>query len=280
MDSKPSRWVANACQRRDGTLSLGHDCPSVAGVAGRDVLTELKRGVLSRVADMGGIPYWLGASFHGAAPQPRPSRRPYKTIAYALRYGNERVTLRVVTGLWGKAQPPVDGVLVLQVSPKGTPVLVVADRALPAGLSSDVRGALRPFLRDRPYAKQVPGDLGEDPTRIDTSVSVQVWWVGPEYQGRRATVISGAPAGVGLVRYGEPGSPGLFYLASYLPVKRTRCGILCCASSPSLPAELKAYGESTDTIVRRDGWIVEVLAQPGSTPVNASALYQALNLAH
>jgi hypothetical protein len=129
MDSKPSRWVANACQRRDGTLSVGHDCPAVAGVAGRDVLTELKRGVLDRVAEMGGIPYWLGASFHGAVAQPRRSRPPYQTIAYTLRYGNERVTLRVVTGS-GTARPPVDGVPVIQVSPQGTPVLVVADRAL------------------------------------------------------------------------------------------------------------------------------------------------------
>jgi hypothetical protein len=163
---------------------------------------------------------------------------------------------------------------VVRLRPKSNPVRVFANRVPPVGLSREVLDVLRPFSRDDPDAPQVPGDLREEPTRIDTSVPMRTYWAGSAYKGLRATVVGYAPPGVGLVRYGEPGSGRLFYLATYLPIKKTRCGTIGCVAAPPLPAALKSYGESRDTMVQRDGWVVDQIAPRGSVDFNGTQILE------
>jgi hypothetical protein len=264
-----------ACQRADGTLSLGDDCPEGPAGVVRDIPEELEKGVLQRVADMGGYPYWLGPSFRGGMPEPRESGRDSQAIAYDVHYQGRRLTLLVVTSLTGRL-PPVEGVSVIWIRPMNNPVQVIANLVPPAGLTREVHDALRPFLRDDPEAPQLPGDLAEEPTRINTSVPTRTYGVGSTYKGLRATVVGDAPPGVGLVRFGQPGSARVFYLATYLPMKKTRCGRKGCVSPPLFPAALKPYGERRDTLLQDEGWIVDYIAPPGSVDLNGTQMFDRL----
>jgi hypothetical protein len=99
-----------------------------------------------------------------------------------------------------------------------------------------VRDALRPFISTNVDAEQVPGDLREEPTRIDTSAPVVTFWVGSSFEGFTAAAVADAPAGAGVVRYAKGAVE--WFLASYTPRPKKHCGQVGCASPPPLPHAL------------------------------------------
>ena len=251
--------VWNACQRDDGTLSLGGDCRHDSQVAGRDITNEIERRYIEQVADLGGFPYWLGPRFLGARPEPVLSDQAEGAVAYTLQADDGPLTLRVLTYRPPRREIRVRGFEVVRADPADATVLVLADTAPPPEVRMAVRKALRPFLRTDPYAEQISGDLGEEPTRIDTSVRTRTYWAGPAVAGRQAELVDSAPAGAGVVRYGEPGASRTFYIVTYKPRKKTRCSRLGCVSPPPLPASLERFGARVETTLL-DDWVIDVLA--------------------
>jgi hypothetical protein len=256
-DERPS-W--NACQRDDGTLMLGNGCRHDPQLVARDVADEIERRYLHRVSDLGGFPYWLGPRFLGARPEPRPPGQADATIRYAVESQDGLLSLLVLTyyGPPGQGRD-VGGIEVVRAQPVSGTVLVVASRAPPPDVRRAVRKALRPFLGSNPLAEQVPGDLAEEPTRVDTSVRVRVYWVGATAAGREAAQVEDAPDGVGVVRYGPAGGPRTFHVVTYKPMKKTRCSSLGCVAPPPLPASLRRFGTRVHASIL-GGWIVDVLA--------------------
>jgi hypothetical protein len=264
----------NACQREDGTLFLATSCPPV-GATPRAVADELERGYLQSLADAGGIPYWLGRTFAGARPVPvlPPPRGAQSAVAYANADG---VDLLVLT-----YQPPdrgrtTRGFIVARAEPETATVLVVADREVPADFSQAVRAALRPFISTEPDAEQLPGDLEEEPTRIDTSAPVITNWVGSPFQGFEAAVVGDAPEGAGVVRYSK--SNVEWFLVTYVPLPKKHCGRTGCVSPPPLPHALEQYGEVKDTLLRYgegEPLVVVLTRRPNRVP-GGMAIFDAL----
>ena len=249
----------NACQGADGTLSLGDDCAGDPGVLTRDVAAELDRRVLHQVADFGGIPYWLGPRFLGALPERSEPDRGKDTVEYMVETPDGTLRLVVLTYRPPRPRVVAPGFEVFRANPASETVLVVANRRPSRRVVLAVRSELRPFRGSDPNAEQVPGDLAEERTRIDTSVRVRVYWAGPTAAGLRAEVIEDAPAGLGLVRYGPPSGPRTFYLVTYKPRKKTRCSSTGCVSPPETPAALRHYGVRVHAAIYSE-WIVDVLA--------------------
>lgn len=249
----------NACQRADGTLSLGSDCPHDPQVVARDVRDEIERRYLQRIDELGGFPYWLGPRFLGARPEPTRAAGAEGAVRYTLRTQDGPLTLRVLTYRPPRARIRVEGVEVARADPADATALVLADRTPSPVIRRAARKALRPFLGSDPNAKQIPGDLGEEPTRIDTSVSARVYWAGPAVGGRKAALVDDAPPGAGVVRYGKPGAPSTFYIVTYKPRKKTRCSRLGCVSPPALPASLERFGVRVEANIMSD-WVIDVLA--------------------
>lgn len=249
---------SNACQEADGTLSLGAECSS--GPQARDVADELDRRVLHQISEFGGIPYWLGPRFLGAAPERTEPEKGKDTVSYAVQTPDGPLELVVLTFRPPRPRVRAPGYEVFRAHPSSETVLVVADRRPSRRIRAAVRSALRPFRGSDPNAEQVPGDiLGDEPTRVDTSVKVRVYWAGPAYEGLEAEVVKDAPAGLGIVRYGPLGGPNTFYLVTYRPMKKTRCGSTGCVSPPETPATLRRYGVRVHAAIYSD-WIVDILA--------------------
>jgi hypothetical protein len=262
----------NACQRADGTLVLATTCPPAAAVP-RAIADELERGYLQSLADAGGIPYWLGRTF--ARARPVPVLPPPWGAQSAVEYANagDGVDLLVLT-----YRPPdrgltTAGVVVARAEAETATVLVVADREVPSDFSQAVRDALRPFISTNVDAEQVPGDLREEPTRIDTSAPVVTFWVGSSFEGFTAAAVADAPAGAGVVRYAKGAVE--WFLASYTPRPKKHCGQVGCASPPPLPHALARYGGVRDTILRDERVIVVLTRQPRKVP-HGARIYEAL----
>jgi hypothetical protein len=260
----------NACQREDGTLVLATSCPRVAAVP-RAVVDEIERGYVESVADAGGIPYWLGRSFAGARPVPvLPAPRGAES---AVEYANAGgVDLLVLTYRPPDRERTTRGVVVARAEPETATVLVVADREVPAEFSQAVYQALRPFVSSDPDAEQLPGDLEEEPTRIDKSAPVVTHWVGPRFEGFEAAVVADAPDGAGVVRYANGDVE--WFLVSYTPLPKKHCARIGCASPPPLPRVLERYGEVRDTVLSQP-IIVVLTRQPKKIP-HGMAIYEAL----
>jgi hypothetical protein len=165
------------------------------------------------------------------------------------------------------------GVVVARAEPETATVLVVADREVSSDFSQAVRDALRPFLSTNLDAKQVPGDLREEPTRIDMSAPVVTFWVGSSFEGFTATAVADGPAGAGVVRYAK--GEVEWFLASYTPRPKKHCGQVGCASPPPLPHALARYGDVRDTILRDERVIVVLTRQPRKVP-HGARIYEAL----
>jgi hypothetical protein len=254
--ARPS-W--NACQAADGTLSLGDACALDPGLQARDVVDELGRRVLHRVSDFGGIPYWLGPVFLGAPPERREPERGKDAVGYTVQTSDGPLELLVLTYRPPHRNVAAPGFEVVRAHPASATVLVVANRPPPRRVRRAARAELRPFRSSDPYAEQVPGDLAEEPTRIDTAVRVRVYWAGPAVAGLRAEVVEGAPGGLGVVRYGPAGGPRTFYVVTYRPRKKTRCSSSGCVSPPEPPAALRRYGVRVHAAIYSD-WIVDIHA--------------------
>jgi hypothetical protein len=264
----------NVCQQEDGTLFLADTCPAVAAIP-RALVDELERGHLASLSKRGGIPYWLGRSFEGARPEPLDPRRGAESLVVYRVPGDERsVTLTVFT-----YRPPQrsrkarKGVLVARAEPEAATVLVLADRKVSDALRRSVLRSLRPFIATNPDAAQMPGDLQEEPTRIDTSVPVRPLWVGPTFEGYRGTVVHDAPAGAGVVRYAKGNAE--WFLVTYTARKKKHCGQTGCVSPPPLPAALSKYGSVVDTVLRQYDLTVVLARRPRIVP-HSSALFEGL----
>jgi hypothetical protein len=158
-------------------------------------------------------------------------------------------------------------VLVARAEPEDATVLVVAERKVSPGLRRAVRDALRPFISSNPDAEQVPGDLQEEPTRIDTSASDVFYWAGPKLEGFTASIVADAPPGAGVVSYTNGQSE--WFIVSYTPRKKKHCGQTGCVSPPPLPAALERYGEVADTILLGERVVVVLAERPDRVPSGA-----------
>jgi hypothetical protein len=264
----------NACQRDDGTLFFSTSCPATA-VTPRPIADELERGYVESLADVGGIPYWLGRSFAGARPAPvlPPPGGAQSAVEYADADG---VDLLVLTYRPPNRQRTTRGVIVARAEPETTTVLVVADREVSPDFSDAVRRALRPFISTDPDAEQLPGDLEQEPTRIDSSAPVITHWVGPRFEGFEAAVVANAPKGAGVVRYSKGDVE--WFLVSYTPLPKKNCARVGCASPPPLPSALEQYGRVKDTFIQygEGGPIIVVLTRRPSKVPHAAAVFEAL----
>jgi hypothetical protein len=264
----------NACQREDGTLVLATTCPPVAALP-RPIADELEGGYVQALADVGGIPYWLGRSFAGARPVPlSPApRRAQSAVQYA---GADGVDLLVLTYRPPDRSRTTRGVIVARAEPETATVLVVADREVSPDFSEAVRQALRPFISTEPDAEQLPGDLEEEPTRIDSSVPAITHWVGPRFEGFEAAVVANAPQGAGVVRYTKGDVE--WFLASYTPLPKKHCARVGCASPPPLPRALEQYGKVKDTMIQYgEGQpIIVVLTRQAKKVPHGTAIFEAL----
>jgi hypothetical protein len=211
------------------------------------------------VAAIGGIPYWLGAPFRGTWPDAHPEGD-LAVVGYTVRDRGRPVTVTITTGYAPKIpSSAVSGHVVLRAHPEDTTAIVTATRPVSPALRRAVRRHLRPFLHSDPDAKQLPGDVQAAPTRIDHSQPRRSLWFGLEIAGLRATVVA-SPAGVGVIRYGAPSTPGRFYVVTYRPLPK-KCGSVGCASPPPLPEELRRYGRETHASwILGDGWVTTILA--------------------
>jgi hypothetical protein len=268
--SSQASW--NACQRDDGTLFVSTSCPAVAAVP-RAVREELERGSLQELSNAGGIPYWLGRTFAGARPLPIERRGAESAVAYMVRTDGHRITLRVLTYRPPDRSRTTNGVLVARAEPEDATVLVVADRQVSADLRRAALAALRPFVASEPDAEQVPGDLEEEPTRIDVSAPVALYWAGASFEGFTADVVDDAPAGAGIVRYAD--GRAQWFIVSYTPRKKKHCSRLGCVSPPPLPAALRPYGRVVETILL-DQLVVVVLAERPRNVPNGALIYEHL----
>jgi hypothetical protein len=258
----------NVCQRDDGTLFPSDTCPPVAAIP-RAIADELERGHLASLYEMGGIPYWLGRSFEGARPEALESRRGAESVVvYRVRGEKDSLTLTVYTYRPPQRSREVrKGVVVARAEPEDATVLVVADRKVSDALRHSVLGSLRPFISTNPDAAQVPGDLQEEPTRIDTSVPVRLLWVGPSFEGFTGSVVQDGPEGAGVVRYAKGGSE--WFLVTYTARKKKHCGQIGCVSPPPLPAALRRYGSVVHTILSQDDLTVVLARRPRIVPDSA-----------
>jgi hypothetical protein len=254
--AESSTW--NACQEADATLSLGDGC--AGGAQARGVADELDRRVLQQISEHGGRPYWLGPRFLGALPERSAPEKTRDTVSYTVETPDGPLELAVRTYRPPRPRVAATGFEVFRAHLNSETVLVVANRRPSRAVVQAVRSELRPFRGSDPYAEQDPNDLVPDePTRVDTSVRVRVYWAGPTSAGLEAEVVENAPAGLGIVRYGPPGGPNTFYLVTYKPRKKTRCTSNSCVSPPTPPASFRRYGVHVNAAIYSD-WIVEVLA--------------------
>jgi hypothetical protein len=248
----------NACQEDDATLSLGDGC--TGGRQARDVADELDRRVFHNVSEHGGRPYWLGPRFLGALPERDVPEKSKDTVTYKVETPEGPLVLVVLTYRPPRPRVAAPGFEVFRATLNSETVLVVANRRPSQAVVRAVRSELRPFRGNDPHAEQDPTDLiADEPTRVDTSVRVRVYWAGPTSAGLQAEVIEDAPAGLGMVRYGPPKGPDTFYLVTYKPRKKTRCTSNSCVSPPAPPASFRRYGVHVHAAIYSD-WIVEVLA--------------------
>jgi hypothetical protein len=251
----------NACQEADGTLSLGDGC--TGGLQARDLANELDRRVLQQVSEAGGRPFWLGLRFLGSLPE-RTHEKYKDTIKYTVETPDGPLRLRVLTYRPPRPRVVARGFEVFRAQTSSATVLVVANRRPSRRVVMAVRSDLRPFRGSDPYAEQDPTDLvADEPTRVDTSVRVRVYWAGPASVGLEADVLEDAPAGLGIVRYGPSRGPNTFYLVTYKPKKKTRCSSNSCVSPPAPPASFRRYGVHVNAAIYYEPqgeWIVEVLA--------------------
>jgi hypothetical protein len=266
---RPARGV---CQREDGTLFLADVCPPVAAIP-RAIADELERGHLASLFEKGGIPYWLGRSFEGARPVALDPRRGAESVVeYKLQRKSSRLTLRIFTYRPPRRALNVKGRLVARAEPEDATVVVLANRKVSDAVRHAALRSLRPFISTDPDAGQVPGDLQEEQTRIDSSVPVQLLWVGPSFEGFTGHVVQDGPKGAGIVRYAKGVSD--WYLVTYTPRKK-RCGQTGCVSPPPLPAELRRYGRVVDTFLRQDDLTVVLARHPRVVP-HSSLLFEGL----
>jgi hypothetical protein len=272
-DSPEPVW--NACQRDDGTLVVAYSCPP-ATVAPRPVRDELERGHLQQLADVGGFPYWLGETFAGARPVPVESSRAESAVRYRLEDGGHRLTLTVLTYRPPERSRKARGVVVARAEPEDATVVVVSDRDASDSLRRAVGRALRPFISTQPDAPQVPGDIKEEPTRIDVSAPVRVFWDGPIFEGFAGEIVSGGPTGASVVRYAN--ATASWFIVTYTPRKKKHCSRLGCVSPPPLPAVLRRYGRVVETILPGDLVIVVLARRPGKVPAGA-LIYEHLHRA-
>jgi len=267
--------VWNVCQREDGTLFRASACPPVAAIP-RAIADELERGHLASLFEMGGIPYWLGRSFRGARPEAvEPRRGAESEVAYRVRGEKGSLKLTVYTYRPQQRSRKVKrGALVARAEPEDATVLVIADRKVSDGLRRAVLRSLRPFLSTDPDAEQLPGDLREEPTRIDTSAPLFPYWVGRRFQGFQAAVVADAPPGAGVVRYAKGDVE--WFLVSYRARPKKHCGRVGCVSPPPLPEVLARYGHVSDTMISDTTPIIVVLTrQPDGVP-NGAAIFEAI----
>jgi hypothetical protein len=264
----------NVCQREDGTLSRSDACSPVAAIP-RALADELERGHLASLFERGGIPYWLGRSFEGARPEALDPRRGAESVVvYRVRGDVGSLKLAVYT-----YRPPQrsrrvkKGVLLARAEPEDATVLVIANRKVSDALRRAVLRSLRPFISTNPDASQVPGDLQEEPTRIDTSVPVRLLWVGPTFEGYTGTVVQDAPAGAGVVRYAKGNAE--WFLVTYTGREKKHCGQTGCVSPPPLPVALRKYGRVVDTVLRQNDLTVVLARRPGIVPPS-SLLFEGL----
>ena len=264
----------NVCQREDGTLFLADACPPVAAIP-RALADELERGHLASLLDMGGIPYWLGRSFEGARPEAlEPRRGAESVVVYRVSGEDGSLTLTVYTYRPPRRSRNVrKGTLVARAEPEDATVLVLADGKVSDDLQQAVRASLRPFISTNPDTAQVPGDLKEEPTRIDASVPVRLLWVGTRFEGFTGSVVKDGPEGAGVVRYAKGGSE--WFLVTYTARKKKHCGQTGCVSPPPLPATLRRYGRVVHTILRQDDLTVVLARRPGIVP-HSSLLFEGL----
>jgi hypothetical protein len=263
----------NVCQREDGTLFRSNVCPPAAAIP-RAIADELERGHLASLSEKGGIPYWLGRSFEGARPIALDPRRGAESVVvYRLRGEGGRRTLTVYTYRPPQRSRRARGVLVARAEPEDATVLVLADRKVSHALRRAVLGSLRPFVSTNPDAAQVPGDLAEEPTRIDTSVPVQLLWVGPSFEGYAGTVVRDGPTGAGVVRYAK--GKAEWFLVTYTPRKKRDCSQTGCVSPPPLPAVLGKYGQVVDTLLGQQSLTVVLARRPRIVP-NGTLIFERL----
>lgn len=263
----------NVCQREDGTLFRADACPPVAATP-RPIADELERGHLASLSEKGGIPYWLGRTFAGARPIALDPRRGAESVVqYKVRRESSRLTLRIFTYRPPRRSLEVKGKLVARAEPEDATVVVLASHKVSDSLRRDVLRSLRPFVSTNPDAAQVPGDLNEEPTRIDTSVPVRLLWVGPSFEGFAATVVRDGPDGAGVVHYAKGEKE--WFLVTYTPRKKTRCSQLGCVSPPPLPAALAVYGRQVHALISGDGLTVVLSRRPRIVP-NATHIFDSL----
>jgi hypothetical protein len=179
-------------------------------------------------------------------------------VEYRVRIGAKPLLVTILT-TYGTPFPHLPGVRLMHLTVGGGPVEVIASRQPPPGFVSAVRRVVRPFDPVHPDAVQVPGDVGVQITRIDTSAHSRAYWVGPFVGGRRAILFLHSPPGVGIVRYGPPGSPGMFYVVTYRPIPE-HCSSLGCLSPPPLPRSLRPYGKRISAGLFEGGWEADILA--------------------
>ena len=264
--------VWNACQREDGRLFRADDCPHAAAIP-RSIGDELERGHLASISEIGGIPYWLGRSFQGAAPVGLdPSRGAESVVEYRIQRESAPVTLRIYTYRPPRRSLVVKGKLVARAEPEDATAVVVATGRVSDHLRHAVQASLRPYISTNPDAPQVPGDVHEEPTRIDTSVPVRLLWVGPSFEGFTANVVGDAPEGAGVVRYAKGGDE--WFLVTYTPRKKKHCAQIGCVSPPPLPAALAGYGQVVHTLLA-DRLTVVLSRRPGIVP-NSTKLFEEL----
>ena len=115
---------------------------------------------------------------------------------------------------------PVVGAAVVTAEPASAVTAAVRDK---------ITAQLRPFNRSEPGAGQKPGDLQSSPTRIDATAPQRPLGFGRRAAGLPATVLTDAPAGVGVVRYGSAIAANPFYVVTYRPVLDD-CGTFGCPS--------------------------------------------------
>jgi hypothetical protein len=274
LEAEPALEPAwNVCQREDGILFRADTCPPPAVLA-RPITDELERGHLAALSRRGGIPYWLGRTFEGARPVALDPRRGAQSVVeYKLQRESSRLTLTIFTYRPPRRSLRVKGLLVARAEPEDATVVVVTHGKVSADLREAARASLRPFISTNPDVSQVPGDLDEEPTRIDTSVPVRLLWVGPSFESFTATVIRDGPDGAGVVRYAKGGSE--WFLVTYTARKKKHCGQTGCISPPPLPAALRRYGRVVHTVLRPSDLTVVLARRPRIVP-HSSLLFEGL----
>jgi len=246
----------NACQSVDGTLAVS-GC--TAGRSPRDVKDETDRYHLAQVANVGGTPYWLGSPFEGAYPSAAAGTGDLLTVSYAVHISGRLVVISVYQSQRRRISPArLQGDVIVRAHPVVGATVVTAEpaSAVTAAVRDKITAQLRPFNRSEPGAGQKPGDLQSSPTRIDATAPQRPLGFGRRAAGLPATVLTDAPAGVGVVRYGSAIAANRFYVVTYRPVLDD-CGTFGCPSPPPTPPVLRArYGAET-----RQTWISGAHAQ-------------------